>query len=80
VGSYALLVAWFFASPLFSGGFGISSGSLGAATGPFSAIDAAIAGRHGGALLGFFLFYAALILAIWHIARLEVEMLRDRDE
>jgi small-conductance mechanosensitive channel len=80
VGSYAVLVTWFLAIHFFSRGLGIMPGSLSVATEPFSAIEAALSGDEGGALLGFFPFYAALTLAIWHVSRLEVEILRGRDE
>jgi ABC-type transport system involved in multi-copper enzyme maturation permease subunit len=80
VGSYAVLATWFLTIHFFSSGLGILPGSLSVATEPFSAIGGALSGDEGGALLGFFLFYAALTLAIWHVSRLEVEMLRGRDE
>jgi ABC-type transport system involved in multi-copper enzyme maturation permease subunit len=80
VGSYVVLAAWFLAIPLVSGGLGASLTDLSVAAQPFSALRAACAGGPGTPLLSYFLFYAALTLAIWHISRLEVEILRSRDD
>jgi ABC-type transport system involved in multi-copper enzyme maturation permease subunit len=80
VGSYAALLAWFVILPIV---WLVATGGDGAGflivTHPLGALFAALERSKDEAILGFFLFHAALTLALWFASSFAVESLRGRD-
>jgi hypothetical protein len=82
VGSYVALFVWFVGLPALATGTLGSPSTLSVATQPYLAALAAAKPRSAemdNALLSFFLIHAGLTLAVWHAARLEVEVWHRRD-